>query len=242
MSVEKNDVDISRLFTWGTMFELVGPDDEVESYVYMRLVGDEDLNRARVYALRKSADTRRKMKDETSDEHLAYIPLREDLADDSLVELVALFSTREITRKAVREVKVAVPKHPDDDASLEKMEKYQLSIDKHSIELEAKRLKYITKAIEKLKVELAKLPVEDLYESYVSSIINEFCEQTSMQSFREATTFYGTFADSEFTDRYFTTMEGLTNLVSETKAQFISAYQSLEISGEELKKLREVTR
>ena len=242
MSVEKNDVDVSRLFTWGTMFELVGPDDEVESLVYMRLVGDEDLNKARVYALRKSAETRHKMKDETSDEHLAYIPRKEDLEAGSLVDLVALFSTREITRKAVKEVVVTVPRHPDDDAPLEEMEKYQTAVDAHAIELEAKRLEYITGAIEKIKVELVKLSSEELYKSYVSSIIDEFCEQASMKAFREATTFYGTFADNKFTDRYFTTMEGLTNLVPETKAQFISAYQSLEVSGEELKKLREVTR
>jgi len=242
MSVEKNDVDISRLFSWGTVFELVGPDDEVESLVYMRLVGDEDLNRSRVYALRKSAETRRKMKDETSDEYLAFIPSRDDLEDKSLVDLVALFSTREVTRKAVRTVALPVPKHPDEDASLEEMEKYQALIDNHSIEIEAKRLEYITNAIDELKVELTKHSPDELYKSYVSSIINEFCEQTSMQSFRESTTFYGTYADSKFTKRYFDTMDKLTNLPPDIKSQFISAYQSLEVSGEELKKLREVTR
>jgi len=50
---EKNDVDISSLFYYRKPVTLIGKDAEPTT-VYMRLVGDAELQRARVKALRDS--------------------------------------------------------------------------------------------------------------------------------------------------------------------------------------------
>ena len=66
MEIEKNDVDISKLFNWGKAFEIVGEDGVVD-VVYMRVLGDADINKARVFALRESAKLRRALRNPDSD-------------------------------------------------------------------------------------------------------------------------------------------------------------------------------
>lgn len=63
MNAERNDVDIFRLFHWGkevTIFDKYG--NELTN-VYMRLVGDAELNLARVFAIRRSAELRKSFED-----------------------------------------------------------------------------------------------------------------------------------------------------------------------------------
>ena len=86
--VEKSDVDISTLFNWGRVFEVINPKDQsVSSIVYMKLLGDADLGRARVYAIRKSAEMRRKLKDENSDERIAWVRSIDEVETEDLINL-----------------------------------------------------------------------------------------------------------------------------------------------------------
>ena len=105
-TVEKNDVDISQLFNWGRVYEIVGSDGEVEGLIYMKLLGDADVNRARVYALRKSAELRRSLRDENSDEYLTTIKDFEEIDEETLLNYVVAFSIRDIRNRAIKEVKV----------------------------------------------------------------------------------------------------------------------------------------
>jgi len=241
MNAEKNDVDVRRLFTWGTAFELSYPGTDEVSLVYMRLVGDEDMNKARVYALRESKKFRNILKDPESDERMALIPSVGDISDSDLVQLVAMFSTRNLSKRSVREVSIRLPKQPKDDASLEDQEEYQSKVDSYESSLELARMNFVKEGIEEIKVAIAKLSPEELYDLYVKSLIDEFCELKSLSALRDFTTYFGTFSDSDFKHRYFESLDQLLNLPTHLKDQFISAYQSLEIGGEELKKLQGAT-
>ena len=128
MSVERNDVDISQLFMWGKEFEIEGNAGK-KAKVFIRLIGDADLNRARVHALRSSADLRNKLKTKGSDERLAFLPEVGSVERDVLIESISIMNIRDFSQEAVKEVDIPYPIEPDSDAKLEKMEKYQAQVD-----------------------------------------------------------------------------------------------------------------
>ena len=148
MNAEKNDVDVRRLFSWGTAFELSNPDTEEITMVYMRLVGDEDMNKARVYALRESKKLRETLRDTSTDESIALIPSFNDIPNKDIVEMVAMFSTRAMSKRAIRDVSMPLPKEPKDSATLEEHEEYQNKLDMYEGELELARIKYVRNAID----------------------------------------------------------------------------------------------
>ena len=236
MNVEKNDVDINRLFTWGTVFELTYPGTDEVSMVYMRLVGDEDMNKARVYALRKSREFRNTLRDTSTDDSMALIPPFEDVPYEDLSNMVAMFSTRSLSKKSIRDVSIDLPKQPKDNASLEKQEEYQNKIDLYKGQLEIARMDYVREGIENIKKNISDVSHEDLYKMYVKALTDEFCELKSLAALRDFTTYCGTFSDRDYTKRYFDSIEQFLDLPTHLKEQFVSAYQSLEIGGEELKK------
>jgi len=240
MNAEKNDVLISPLFTWGKEFELV-KDGEVISKVYMRLVGDADLNRARVYALRRSSVKRKNLRDRSSDENLAFIQEEGILDRERLIALCVLFTSKEITQKALKEVSVSFPKEPKSDASLEAFEKFQKQVDDFPDKRDKEYRKFINKEIAVLETRLATKSDHELYLLYIELITNELCEEEMLNSFREMCTYCGSFSDTEYKTRFFSSIEDFLNLDSAIKQDFMDAYQSLEIPTEELKKLREAT-
>jgi hypothetical protein len=241
MIVEKNDVDISPLFSWSKKFEIVDKDDKVLMEIFMRIVGDADLNRTRVFALRNSADLRNKLKDENSDEHLAYLPHIDQMSEEQLINLILVLSMRDISKKVVKNVKVKVPKVPRSDASTEKQEKYQLEVDAYEGKRQVAIKKDIEKELELKKEDLLKQTKDQLYNAYVIYMINELCEQEVMRCFREYSAYLGSYKDENLRERLFASFEDFANLPTNLKEQFISAYQSLDLGGDNLKKLLQAT-
>ncbi len=243
MELEKNDVDISKIFKWGRVFILKGDNesDEEGTLIYMKLLGDADVNRARVYALRKSAELRRKLRDQNSDERLAAIRDIEDLSQEDLINYILIFSTREITVNAAKEVKVPVPKMPKSNAKLEKVEKYQEELDAYNGKRKAAVDKYVQKEIEKLVNGLKAESKETLYKRYESLLIEEFCEQAAFKAYEDMQIYLGCFKDDEYKELFFSSLEEYDNLLSEQKALIRQAYSTLNIGMDDLKKLREVT-
>jgi hypothetical protein len=239
--VEKNDVDISKIFIWGKEFAVLDKDDKVIQKLYIRLLGDADLNRARVYALRKSAELRKNLRTVDSDERIALIFDPESLEDERLVTLIVGLSIRELTQAAVRGLKLAFPKSPKSDAPLEDLETYQQEIDEYASKREAAIKKNLEKEVEKLTKILQKLSREELTKRYENTLINEACEQEVINRFREASAFYGTYRDKNFKKKYFRNIEDFQDLPTDIKNQFIAAQQSIELSGEDLKKLQRAT-
>ncbi len=238
---EKNDVSIEELFNWGKIFVLTSPDGNIEATVYIRLAGDADINRARVYALRKSAELRKKLRDNTTDERFAFIQDKDLLDKTRLISILLGLSIREVTRKAIKETNLPDIKEPKSDATLEEFEKFQIALDSYGEKRDKEVRKTIEKELSKYKTKLEKLDEDTLYNSYVSEITNELCEQEMMNSFREMCTFFGTYKDSKFSKHLFDKFESFSNLETSLKQQFLVAYESLEIGTEDLKKSLVVT-
>jgi hypothetical protein len=241
MDIEKSDVDLSKLFRWEGEVEIKDQKGDVATKVYMRIVGDKDLNQARVYALRQSADLRAKLRDKESDEYKAFI--REALAADkeNLLAGIKLLSMEEITRQARENVVVKFPKEPDTNASLEEQEKYQKTVDEFPEKFGDLVRKEAEKILKNLEKDLKKLSDEEIQNEYVSKTINYVCTQEMNRSFVDRCVFGATYRDSEFKEKYFLTFDNYENLATEVKEQLREGYQNLELGMQEIKKLPEAT-
>lgn len=240
--VERNDVDISKLFKWGRVYEIINPETgEADGLIYMRLLGDADMNRARVYALRKSAEMRAKLKDPESDEYLAYFGNQDDINPDIIISIIITLSMRELYAKAKKEVKIKPPVQPKSTAPLEEMERYQKELDEYPEKRNREISEFVQKEIEAMEKLLKGLPFDELYERYKKIFIQETCEQVALQAFNEMQVYLGCYRDSEYKTRFFDSFEDFSNLQPEIKRMIMDAFNSLEMEMGELKKLRRVT-
>jgi hypothetical protein len=242
MQAEKNDVDLKPLFSWGKAFEVRNNKDEVVETLYMRLIGDADLNRARVFALRKSAEKRKALKTEGSDERIAFVPERGAVEKERLVSACALLISKDFAREAAKNVNVPLPKEPKADATTEQQERYQQQVDEYPAKLDKALKEYISAKVDTLIKEYEKLPYDELFDLYVDYFINELCEIEMYSYFKAMCTYYGTFKDEHFKTRYFESFDEFDNLETGLKEQFMAAYESLDINPDELKKLLVATR
>lgn len=239
MTVEKNDVEISPLFHWHKKFRLVSFNGEEE--LYIRLVGDSELNRARVYALRRSAELRNKLRNLNSDERLAFIENKEVLNKVQLIQFILVFSMRELMQEATQNISLAYPKEPKSTASLEEQEKYQKDIDEYPTKKEELTRQYLDTRLTKIKESLEEMDEARLYNEYEKIVVNEMCEQEMLKAFSDFCTYSGIYKDIEFKERYFSSLDEFQNLPSKIKDSFLVAYRELELSAEDLKKLQGVT-
>jgi hypothetical protein len=239
--VEKNDVDINKLFIWGKKYDIVNAQGEVVYEVYMRLLGDADLNRTRVHALRKSQELRKKLRDVNSDERMLYVREKDELSKDELVYNVIALSMRDINNRAVREVKVPRPKAPKSDAKLEKMEKYQAELDEFPKKFQEALQKFIKTEVDKLKKALDEQSEDELYKMYLRLQIDEFCELEAYNAYKQMELYLGCYKDPDYTERVWDTFEKFENFDHDMKAEIRAAYETLDIRMDELKKLQEAT-
>jgi hypothetical protein len=236
ITVEKNDVDITKLFDWGRKFEIKDRKGKVITPVFIRLVGDSEINQARVFALRESSKLRKQLKTENSDERLIYIPDLGEYAKEQLVDLIISLQVSDFFRDAYSEIKIPEPIEPDSDAPLEKQEKYQQEVDNYpSVKREAISV-YVDKQIEKAKKEKSSVSREDLEKEYERFMINNLCENEMVNKYREMCIYFGCFLDEDYNKRMFSSFDKFSNLRPEIKEQLASFYTELEIGIDDLKK------
>ena len=233
--VEKNDVDISKLFEWGKEFVINGSNNKATK-VYCRILGDADINKARVYALRSSAELRRKLLIEDSDERLAFISPIDKFNKEKVIDIIANLCMQDIAKIAYREVDIPVPKAPKDDATTEQLEKYQAEIDNYPKKRETKILDFINKKLEAKKKELSNLSEEELNKEYESTLINWLCEKEVQQKFKEVAAFYSLYKDNKYKYHLYNTVDEFMNLPTALKNILINFYQNLEMDTDTLKK------
>lgn len=234
-SVERNDIDISRLFGWRKEFSIIDKEGKELQRVWIRVAGDADVNQARVYALRKSAELRKKLKQEDSDERLAYIPDREAMDRPNIIESLLLFTALENQSDAYKNVKVDEPKEPSSEATLEEQENFQKEVDAYPEKVQQAVKAYIEIETAKKREEYKKLKTDVLCDELEKVIINQQCVNEMYYRFKMICVFKGVYGDNEYKTRLFNSFEEFDNLPTEIKEQFVNNYNSLERSTEELK-------
>jgi hypothetical protein len=241
LNPERNDVDISVLFKWGKKVDIYDVNNQVMLTCYLRLVGDADMNRARTFALRRSAELRKKLRDFDSDERIAYIAEKSAVSKEELVRYILLLENKSFAEEAYSTVKVVYPVEPATGASLEDQEEYQKKVDSFRDDLnklvEAKVLELAKKEEDKLMA----LKVDKLYERYEQLAINDMCETEMLNAFRDACVYSGSYKDENYKTRLFSSTSEFQELPNDIKKQFEAEYDSLEINMENLKKSPEAT-
>jgi hypothetical protein len=235
--IDKNDVDISILFKWGTPVPIKDAFDHTILTVYVRLVGDAETNRARTYALRESAKLRELLKTPGSDERLAYIPDWKSMRDSNLMELVIQFKLRELVQKVTKEVLMPLPVEPKSDDTLEKHENFQKEVDEYPEKREGKIKTGLDAAIKEERKYLSRLPKGELALEAENAIIAELCERRMYDAFQAMVLTQATYHDPEYKEKYFNSVEEFENLITDFKDQLFEAYNSININTENLKKL-----
>jgi hypothetical protein len=230
ISAERNDVNVNKLFHFGDWFEVNG------QKVYIRLVGDTELNRARVFAIRKSAELRKKLNDKDSDEYFTFIP--DELSDiPDISNGIISLSLTEFTKQAIKEATLPpLPSELKDDATLEEQEDYQAEIDDHPNKQNKAIQEYVNKLVQAEIDRLSRLSDSDVRKLYSQLIIKDLCENEMIKYFNEQCAWYGTFTDDSCLTRLFYSFESFSNLPSRSKTEILNKYDSLNIPGNELKK------
>lgn len=237
MQVEKNDVDLSKLFYFGKEFSIKGKNGKALLTAYIRLVGDAELNRARTFAIRRSAELRARLKSSDTDESIAYIPSKEVAEKDLLVSTILTISYQSYTREALREAQLPpIPVEPSSDASLERQEEYQKEIDSYQFRRNTVISEYVEAKLSAERERVLKLSDSDIYDYYKKLVIADICEQEMYKIFREQCAYYGSYKDKNYTTPLFTSYAQFENLPPEVKEQFLVNYASVDISSEDLKK------
>jgi hypothetical protein len=233
-NIDKNDVDISTLFNWGTELEINTPKGPMK--FWMRVIGDADLNRARVYGLRNSADLRKKLKDSESDERRALVPDFDVTDKEKVVEATILYMISDLTDRAQKDLDLKYPQEPNSEADLEEHEKFQKEVDAFPAYVEKEIKKRYDKEVTKEKRRLNKLSDDELLKEYEETLINKLCENEMMKSFQDMCVFFASYKDEYYQERLFPNVETFQNLPTETKDQFYVFYTTLSPPTEELKK------
>lgn len=241
LGLEKNDIDISRLFDYTQEVKITGNGDT--AIVYQRLVGDADVNRARVYALRESNKLRENLRNKDWEDRIGYIADLSNETKEGVVEYVLSLEIDEITNKAFTQAKdtMKLPVPPPSGASLEKQEKYQKEIDGHFDNIAEIASPILDKMVSEKKRKYNEASIESLMATYDVISIKVLTDSLFMTSFQEMTTFLGTYADVGHTELVYASLEDFQNELSAIKKILMKEYSKLDLSSNDLKKLPGVT-
>ncbi len=235
--IDKNDVDISQLFKWSKPVEITDTLADQSVTLYVRLVGDADLNRARTEALRSSGQLRKNLKTLDSDERVSFMSDIDEAKDkDTLIAYCVILHLEGLQRQAVSNVDVPRPKEPKSDASLEKQEAYQKAVDKYPTKFGKAVAKEVEKLRKKEQKRMEALTKEEVFDEYESLLINRLCHQEMVSEYYDQITFYATYSDPEFTIKTFPTYEDFDNVAPQVKLTLTEAYKSLELGIDVVKK------
>jgi len=239
--IEKNDVDISELFRWNKEVEVQDVFTQSKVTFYMRLLGDADLGKARVYGYRKSAELRKKLKDADSDERIALLAELADFADAEIIlRTIEILRIPEIYQSAVKNVNVKEPKEPEED-DLQTWEEFQAEVDSYSerfrnaVDKEAEKMRN-----NDLKV-LEKKTKDELYAIYENEIIGKVCQEEMNNAFYNMAIYLSSYKDNKFKTLSFKSFDSYNNVHPTLKSRLKEEYQSLELGIDVLKKLQGVT-
>jgi hypothetical protein len=229
------NTDASPVFDWFAQQEITDTNGNIFK-VFIRIVGENELGQAKVFALRKVNELRLKLNDPSSDERLGLLLPKELIDAEQLRATILYFKLQELVREAGKEIKIKYPKEPSDESDIEAHAKYQEELDTWQDKLNAKIQEYTNAKYEKVLADYKNKTTDDLYPEYVKLITLQLCEQEFQNNLRDMCTYFGTYKDEELKERFFSSFTEFENLHSKVKQQFLDFYHDLDLSTDELKK------
>jgi hypothetical protein len=241
-TAERNDVDITKLFRYKTEIEVKDELTGESGKFYLRIIGDADLNRARVFGLRKAAQLRKALQDPESELREAFITEQADLfSRDVLVESILLLNVGDLQKDIINLTDVPEPRAPRSDASQEEQEAFQLEVDNYEDTYRTEYGKNAKKVEKRERKKLEEMSDDDLYQFYEGSVINKLATEELTKHFYEMCVFLGTYKDDDYKSRAFASYDEFNNASSYLKDRLLEQYRYLELGMLELKKSPEAT-
>ncbi len=225
---------LSNLFRWKQKVEIRNG-EKVLATVWVRLVGDNEYQKARTEALRRSRAMRAKLRDTSSEENLANFSDIASLEKDELVLGICIADIPDYRDEAVLTIPDKQPEELGDNPTLEEQEDYQVIMDEYRQKRIANLAAFIDGKTNDRKAELEKEDLDELKKLYRGAIINMRCTEEFSRVFREYCIYGGTFEDKQCKNLAFSSFEDFNSSASMLKDQLLVAYTSLELSGDDLK-------
>jgi hypothetical protein len=235
-SIDKNDVDIKPLFRWGREVSINDASGNPVK-LYMRIVGDAELNRAKVYGLRKSKELRKSLRDPDSPDRMAFVPDWEEFDMESIATLYVSLVAREIVTAVTKNLDMRLPLEPKGkDVTLEQEEEYQAKVDAWTEDRRKLIEVGVAKEMEKRKAKLLGMTKKQLIDLVEKTLINELCEEAMYKAFQDWIVSKSIFVDSDYKELLFDYVEEYEDLMASTKEQLASQYEELSLGMVTLKK------
>jgi hypothetical protein len=231
-------MNISALFKWklaytlkGTTGEPVLDDTGTEITVYIRVIGDNDLDEAKKYALRESKKLRLKYREHSED----VLPDIDSLTQTELAALVVLNEASYLYKQAERDTTIPYP-HSTDSLHIEDEEIFLEKLDSYFEDLVAAIDEKAQKLFTERKAYYETLPVETLQNRAKNTYIDKIVELEIVKLYNDAILFYAIYEDEACTRRVFADIDEVRNAAKFLKEQLYTEYSKLVLTDTELKK------
>lgn len=233
-------VNIKELFTYKKRVIVKNRDGE-EAEVWVRLLGEEDLNAAYKSARVESLKKRELLKDSNTIEYQDQILPVKDLEKSELILMIVEARKSRITAEAFIKVnKEEILKIEDiavepDAPTLEEQETLDTRSAEQSKDYGDRVDEYIATRLLEEQSNVENSPIEELVKEAQTELIgilplNEFFIELNAQK-----AYRGTYTTKQCIERVFSSVEEFHNFDSDFKAQITTAYTSLEIGADDVK-------
>ena len=202
----------------------------------MKILGDADVNRARIYALRKSADMRESMLNLDSDERVGLIPVLDTSNKNKVVEMLLTLRVKELADVANDKVNIKYPKDLRSTATLEEQEKHQKIVDDFPAYVAELHRKAMNKEVVKERKRLNRLSMEKLEKLYTDTLVEHVCETEMYKAFQDRSVWLACYQDDRYKVLLFSEFTDFADLPTEIKDQLVDFYGTLSIDIDTLKK------
>lgn len=209
--------------------------------VYMRVIGDHDLDQAQKKARLASALKRAKLLDRTSEDHIINVEVFNDASREVCIELILQGQGANWSAEAYSET--VVPELPkieefarDPDApSLEELEELDAATARITEEYQRELATYIKTRQDVLTAELAEKSDEEIRERAKDNMVIIMTIETYLSTFRDEKVWRSVYSDEDYTIPEFKSIEEFLNLDASLKEQLREEYARLEEGLDEIK-------
>lgn len=231
-------MDISKLFKWHTVHIITDArgneilDEDGNSVkVYIRIIGDNDMDTSRRLALRYAKMLRNDY--EANREEL--VPILDGMDKESLIDLIVVNNITEFYRQAERDVELAYPAEKKTPSAKEE-EIYSEEVDTYFERLNDAIISKTKEIAENFREYYRGKDEAAIREAVAVSYINKAIEERMNTFFSDCILLFSCFEDPNFTIPVFKDIDEVISASSILKSQLHVAYKTLSLSDTELKK------
>lgn len=212
-----------------------------EGTVWVKLLGDSDLNKAYRAARIVSQAYREALRDESTEEYMDQVLPIVKQSREELITMILDAQRNRVTQLAYvnvnREelIKIEDVAEEPDAPTLEEQEILDKKLDEQNKEFEKRIDEYIEDNMTRLKTETEALSDAELVEKAKEEMINILPLQVFYSEINAQKAFRGTYTDKNCTARVFTNVEEFHDFDTQGKSALIGAYLDLEINGNDIK-------